>query len=100
MPLPTSITLPSRKEPAEVRRAQDPETGLPVPYTRSLFKTKTALAQYLLMTAGAITAFWPEAVTWVSTHAGSIMIGAGIVNLLIRWITHDRVALFSDAGDA
>lgn len=39
MPLPTSITLPSRKEPAEVRRAIDPDTDMPAPYA---FETRAA----------------------------------------------------------
>lgn len=79
-----------------IRRALDPATGQPFPPepVRSLFATKTALAQYLLLTAGSLAAFWPEAVPWVSSHAGLILIGASAVNLLIRKITHGKVSLF------
>lgn len=61
---------------------------------KSLFKTKTAFAQYALATAGAIAAFKPEAVTFINDHAGLVMIVAAGLNLAIRKVTHEKVSLF------
>lgn len=66
---------------------------------KSLFKTKTAFAQYALATAGAVTAFWPDAVPWVTTHIGVITIVAAVLNLIIRKLTHEEVALFAGSDD-
>lgn len=67
---------------------------------KSLFKTKTAFSQYVLATAGALTAFKPDAVPWVSANAGLIMLGASLVNIIIRKLTHEQVSLFASAdGD-
>lgn len=65
----------------------------PVIETRSLFATKTALAQYVLCTAGVVSAFFPNAVPWVNQNSGTIMIVASLLNVAIRHITHERVTL-------
>lgn len=64
------------------------------PPPRALFQTKTAFAAYALATAGAVSAFFPDAVPWVNANSGLIMMAAATVNIAIRHFTHERVTLF------
>ena len=66
-----------------------------LPPPRSVFKSKTALAQYVLASAGALAAFVPNAVPYVSDHAGAIMMIAAVANIAIRHFTHGKVVLFN-----
>lgn len=65
---------------------------------RNLFTTKTALAQYILASAGILSAFFPNAVPFVTQHAGEIMIIASLLGLAIRKVTHGRVQLWGSAS--
>lgn len=66
----------------------------PTPPVRNLFLTKTAAAQYITTAAGLVAVFYPPATEIVAAHAGQILIGLGIANLIIRSITHGKVEIF------
>jgi len=63
---------------------------------KSLFRSKTAFAQALIATAGALGSISPGASTYIQANANTILLLSGILGLLLRLITRDRVVLFAD----
>ncbi len=63
---------------------------------RSLFATKTAVAQYVVAAAGVAALIWPQAQEFVASHASAILFAIPIVNLAIRLVTHGRVQLVAE----
>jgi hypothetical protein len=70
-----------------------PEVTPPI---RSLFATKTAVAQYIQTASGLVAVFWPPATEFVAHNAAYIVPLIGILNLTIRAFTHGRVALVAN----
>ena len=64
---------------------------------KSIFKSKTAMAQALVMLAGAVGTMWPEASQFISTHANTILLVSGAVGFGLRLITKGRVVLFPES---
>lgn len=71
----------------------------PAPKVRSLFATKTALAQYLTTLAGLVAVFWPPATEWVQQHAVIIVFAVPALNLAVRAVTHGRVQLVGESSE-
>ena len=63
---------------------------------RSIFKTKTAFANTLLVLAGALGTISPGAKQTIADNANTILLLAGIVGFALRRITHGRVVLFGE----
>jgi len=66
--------------------------------TRSLFTTKTAVAQYIVAAAGLASLFYPAAQQFVSDHSAAILFVIPLVNMAIRLVTHGRVQLVADSN--
>lgn len=63
---------------------------------KSLFKSKTAFAQSLVILAGAAGSIWPQANAVISANANIILLASGAVGIGLRFITKGKVVLFSD----
>lgn len=59
--------------------------------TKSIFSSKTALAQVITVAAG----FYPPARALVAAHPTETLAILGLVNIGLRFITKGRVALFA-----
>ena len=70
-----------------------PEAAKPV---RSIFKTKTAFANTLLVLAGALGTISPGAKQTIADNANTILLFAGVIGFALRRITHGRVVLFGE----
>lgn len=66
---------------------------------RSLFLTKTAVAQYIVALAGVLSIFYPSALKLVQDHATAILFFIPLINLAIRRVTHGRVQLLADSSE-
>lgn len=66
------------------------------PPPKSIFKSKTAFAQFLVAAAGAVGTFVPEANQFIATHANTILLVSGALGVALRMVTKGRVVLFSD----
>jgi hypothetical protein len=64
--------------------------------SKSIFKSKAAFASTIAIAAGALG--WSGASDWLSDakNAQMLLIGAGVLNLAIRFVTKDRVSIFGD----
>jgi len=62
---------------------------------KSIFKSKTAGANFIIAVAGIVAAFDPATADFVKSHAAAILTSIGFANMALRLITHDRIALFS-----
>lgn len=65
--------------------------------TKSIFKSKTAAANFGIAAAGLVAAVHPATAEFVKSHVAWILTGIGFLNLLLRAITHQRVTLFGSA---
>lgn len=72
------------------------ESAVPPPAAKPLFKSKTAIANLLVVGAGALGFASPEVSQFLSAHAESILIALGIINVILRKVTKGRMVLFSD----
>ena len=63
---------------------------------KSIFKSKIAFAGILTAAAGALGTFSPEASAFLATHASTILLLVGALNVGLRLITKGRVVLFAD----
>ena len=63
---------------------------------KSLFKSKTAFAQAIVIVAGAAGSIWPGANQFISANANTILVSSGLVGLVLRLITKGRVVLFAE----
>jgi len=59
--------------------------------TKSIFKSKTALAQVITLAAG----FYPPVAAFVASHPEETLGILAVVNLALRWVTKGRVALIA-----
>ena len=66
------------------------------PPPKSIFKSKIALAGALTAIAGAVGNFYPELQTVLATHATTILLAVGLINVALRLVTKGRVVLVAD----
>lgn len=59
--------------------------------TKSIFKSKTAIAQAITLGAG----FYPPVAAFVAAHPEETLGIIAVVNLALRWVTKGRVSLFA-----
>ncbi len=64
--------------------------------TKSIFKSKIAIASALTALAGLAGNFFPDLQTFLATHATTILLVLGGLNFALRLITKGRVVLFAD----
>ena len=64
------------------------------PETKRLFQSKTAIAQAITIGAGALSFGSDEVHKFLALHAGTILLGLGIANLVLRRVTHERWSLY------
>lgn len=65
---------------------------------KSIFKSKTAVVNFIIAAAGIVAAFHPATADFVKHHVAEILTAIGFTNVGLRIITHGRVALFDRAG--
>lgn len=63
---------------------------------RSIFKSKTAFANSLLVLAGALGSISPDAKQTISDNANAILLVSGIIGFALRYVTKGHVTLFGD----
>jgi len=63
---------------------------------KSVFKSKTAAAAFITTAAGLVATFVPSAGEFVASNAGTILIGLGAVNFVLRLVTKSKVSLFPE----
>ena len=61
---------------------------------KALFKSKTAVFNFLVGIVGLVAFFIPSALDVVKENAPAILIGIGILNVGLRRVTNQAVALF------
>ncbi len=76
-------------------KGSSPVTTAEIVPVRSLFKTKTAVAQYVM----GVLVVWPDGAAWVSAHVQAVMAGFIVLNLAVRMFSHGKVSLIADAPD-
>jgi hypothetical protein len=62
---------------------------------KSIFKSKTAAIAFITALAGLVATFVPSVGAFVTSNAESILIGVGLLNVLLRKVTKDKVVIFS-----
>ena len=63
---------------------------------KSLFKSKTAFAQAIVIVAGSVGSFWPEANQFITANANTILVASGLVGIVLRLVSKGRVVLFAE----
>lgn len=66
------------------------------PPPKSILKSKSALAGAITAIVGALGSFSPGASEFVTTHANTILMGVGLLNIILRAVTRGRVVLFAE----
>ena len=59
--------------------------------TKSIFKSKTFVVNFII---AVVTYLVPGAQQFVRDNPNEVLLGIGLANVLLRRITHQRVALF------
>ena len=65
---------------------------------KTIFKSKTAAIAFITALAGLVATFVPSVGEFVKGNAEAILIGVGLLNVILRKITKDKVTIFG--GDA
>ena len=65
---------------------------------KSIFKSKTAAVAFITALAGLVATFVPVVGESVKSNADSVLIGVGLLNVVLRKLTKDKVIIFK--GDA
>lgn len=63
---------------------------------KSLFKSKTAFAQSIVIIAGAAGSIWPGANQFIAANANTILVASGLVGIVLRLVSKGRVVLFAE----
>ena len=63
---------------------------------KSLFKSKTAFAQSIVIVAGAAGSIWPGANQFIAANANTILVASGLVGIVLRLVSKGRVVLFAE----
>ena len=61
---------------------------------KSVFTSKTAVVNFVISVAGIVGFFEPHTSQFVHDHATAIISDIGILNVILRFITHGRIYLF------
>ena len=61
---------------------------------KSIFKSKTAALGFITSLAGVVGFFVPSVSDWVAANAPAILSGLGVVGIVLRLATKDKVSLF------
>ena len=61
---------------------------------KSIFKSKTAAIAFITAAAGLVATFVPSVGEFVKGNAESILIGVGLLNVILRKLTKDKVVIF------
>lgn len=77
--LPSTLTLLSNKPENEMK---------------SIFKSKTAVFNFLVALAGTVAFFVPEAKPLIEDNSVILMGAIGVINIALRYVTKERVVLF------
>jgi hypothetical protein len=64
--------------------------------TKSLFKSKSALAGVLTSLLGAASAVSPSIGAWVGEHMAVILGVVGLLSVILRMVTSGRVEIFPE----
>ncbi|MDB6117754.1 MAG: hypothetical protein JWO08_1535 [Verrucomicrobiaceae bacterium] len=67
-----------------------------MPPAKSIFKSKTAFAGAITAVTGAIGTLRPEAGQWIASHASVLLLTAGLLQILLRKVSHGQVILFPE----
>jgi hypothetical protein len=62
--------------------------------SKTIFKSKTAVVNFIIAVAGVVSFFDPSAAEFVKSHAVLELTAIGFVNMALRLITHGRITLF------
>lgn len=65
---------------------------------KSIFKSKTAAVAFITALAGLVATFVPVVGEFVKSNAEAVLIGVGLLNVVLRKLTKDKVTIFK--GDA
>lgn len=68
----------------------DPQTEPPKP----IWQSKTAVVNSII----AISSLVPSIANWEAHHAWEMLVGIGILNVFLRYITKGRVIVFPDSA--
>jgi hypothetical protein len=61
---------------------------------KSIFKSKTAALGFVTSLAGAASFFFPEVNDFVAANSGAILAVLGVIGLVLRIVTKDKVVLY------
>lgn len=64
--------------------------------TKTIFKSKMALAGAISAVAGAVGTFVPDAAPLVAQYASAILLVSGLVQIALRLVTSGRVTLYGE----
>lgn len=61
---------------------------------KSIFQSKTAALGFVTSLAGVASFFFPEVAEFVASNSGTILAVLGVIGLVLRLVTKDKVVLF------
>lgn len=62
--------------------------------TKTIFKSKTAAVSLITTVAGVLAQFYPQVGEFVAERSAEILVALGMVSLILRLITKNKVTLF------
>ena len=65
--------------------------------SKSIFKSKSVFAGFLVTLAGAFGSFAPDLAPWLAAHADVVLMAAGILQVGLRMVTKGGVTLFGES---
>jgi|GEM_PF-4803653 len=73
-------------------------TNTPIPAPKAFFKSKTVVANLVVAIGGVVAIFHPGTQAWIASHADGVLMGVGMLNMLLRSVTHGKIALVDDTS--
>jgi hypothetical protein len=70
------------------------EVDMPYRFAKAFYKSKTIIANVVLILTGVAGILTDVG---LDTTAGSILVGVGALNVVLRWLTDEPIALSDDA---
>jgi hypothetical protein len=61
---------------------------------KTIFKSKTAAIAFVTYLAGLVAVFVPSVDVFLRDNVATILMGAGVLNGILRLVTKDKVILF------
>jgi len=65
--------------------------------TKNIFQSKTAALALITTLAGVAGQFYPSLAEWVASNSATILTGLGLVAIVLRLVTKDKITLFPQA---